>query len=285
MPSSVKWVEEVTTPHANMIQAGPLLLRCPHWQQGRATLTCSTFSSLSSVKTVPVIWLGFRATQFKSGILNLVWMGFLAFTPETEGVSDHWGSRWWDGWKEPYPGPTRTDKASWRPTDRRSWRTVKPEPLPLASLPLPLCPGQSTHLGPSLSQALLEHQWDLPEAAGAAEEPARPRLEAAVAAGVGAAGRLAAARGAEARGCLGGAGPEGAPGVGLPAGRGVQAVGAVAVGVEVAAVAAAVPLQEPTLLQVGVPRLKPGRGREEGGINFASPPCACVLGPPRPIRT
>ena len=77
------------------------------------------------------------------------------------------------------PGPTRTDKASRRPTDRRSWRTVKPEPLPLSSLPLPLCPGQSTHLGPSLSQALLEHQWDLPEAAGAAEEPARPRREAA----------------------------------------------------------------------------------------------------------
>lgn len=86
----------------SMIQEGPFLLRCPHWQQGRATLTCSTFSSLSSVKTVPVIWLGFRATQFKSGILNLVWMGFLAFTPETEGVSDHWDSRWWDGWKEPY---------------------------------------------------------------------------------------------------------------------------------------------------------------------------------------
>ena len=55
---------------------------------------------------------------------------------------------------------------------------MKPEPLPLSSLPLPLCPGQSTHLGPSLSQALLEHQWDLPEAAGAAEEPARPRREA-----------------------------------------------------------------------------------------------------------
>lgn len=44
-------------------------------------LTCSTFSSLSSVKTVPVIWLGFSATQLSSGIRNLVWMGFLAFTP------------------------------------------------------------------------------------------------------------------------------------------------------------------------------------------------------------
>ena len=86
MPSSVKWVEEVTTLHAQHDPGSPLLLQCPHWQQGRATLTCSTFSSLSSVKTVPVIWLGFRATQFKSGILNLVWMGFLAFTPETEGV-------------------------------------------------------------------------------------------------------------------------------------------------------------------------------------------------------
>ena len=158
---------------------------------------------------------------------------------------------------------------------------------------LPLCPEQSTHLGPSLSQALLEHQWDLPEAAGAAEEPARPRREAVGAAGAGAAGRLAAAAGAGARGCLGGAGPEGEPGVGLPAGRGDQAVGAVAVGVEGAgAGAGAVPLQEralllqePALLQVGVPRLEPWTEREEGGINFASPPCACALAPPRPIRT
>ena len=68
-------------------------------------------------------------------------------------------------------------------------------------------------------------------------------------------------------------------------------MGAVAVGVEVAG-AGAVPLQgpalllqEPALLQVGVPRLEPGTEREEGGINFTSPPCACALGPPRPIRT
>lgn len=56
----------------------------------------------------------------------------------------------------------------------------------------------------------------------------------------------------------------------------------VEVGVEVAV---AVPLQEPALLQMGVPRLEPGKGREEGGINFASPPCAGALGPSRSICT
>lgn len=43
-------------------------------------LTCSTFSSLSSVKTVPSIWLGFSATQLKMGMRNLVWIGFFTFT-------------------------------------------------------------------------------------------------------------------------------------------------------------------------------------------------------------
>lgn len=43
-------------------------------------LTCSTFSSLSSVKTVPSIWLGFSATQLKTGMRNLVWIGFFTFT-------------------------------------------------------------------------------------------------------------------------------------------------------------------------------------------------------------
>lgn len=54
-------------------QHDPRALWCP--------LTCNTFSSLSSVKTVPVIWLGFSATQLSNGIRNLVWMGFLVFTP------------------------------------------------------------------------------------------------------------------------------------------------------------------------------------------------------------
>ena len=43
-------------------------------------LTCSTFSSLSSLKTVPSIWLGFSATQLKTGMRNLVWIGFFTFT-------------------------------------------------------------------------------------------------------------------------------------------------------------------------------------------------------------
>lgn len=39
-------------------------------------------SSSSSLKTVPVIWFGFKACQFNNGILNLVWMVFLLLIPE-----------------------------------------------------------------------------------------------------------------------------------------------------------------------------------------------------------
>lgn len=48
----------------------------------RCLLTPRIPSSSISLKTVPVTWLGFRACQFNSGILNLVWMGFLFFIPE-----------------------------------------------------------------------------------------------------------------------------------------------------------------------------------------------------------
>lgn len=37
-------------------------------------------SSSISLKTVPLIWFGFRATQLKTGILNFVLIGFLIFT-------------------------------------------------------------------------------------------------------------------------------------------------------------------------------------------------------------
>ena len=42
--------------------------------------TWRIFSSSRSLNTVPLIWLGFRATQLKTGIRNLVWIGFLIFT-------------------------------------------------------------------------------------------------------------------------------------------------------------------------------------------------------------
>lgn len=45
-------------------------------------LTPRISSSSISLKTVPVTWLGFIGCQFNSGILYLVWMGFLFFTPE-----------------------------------------------------------------------------------------------------------------------------------------------------------------------------------------------------------
>lgn len=51
----------------------------------RRLLTPRISSSSISLKTVPVTWLGFRACQFNSGILNLVWMGFLFFIPEERG--------------------------------------------------------------------------------------------------------------------------------------------------------------------------------------------------------
>lgn len=37
-------------------------------------------SSSMSLKMVPLIWLGFRATQFSTGSLNFVWIGFFIFT-------------------------------------------------------------------------------------------------------------------------------------------------------------------------------------------------------------
>lgn len=37
-------------------------------------------SSSISLKTVPLIWFGFRATQLKTGILNFVLIGFFIFT-------------------------------------------------------------------------------------------------------------------------------------------------------------------------------------------------------------
>lgn len=37
-------------------------------------------SSSISLKTVPLIWFGFRATQLNTGILNFVLIGFLIFT-------------------------------------------------------------------------------------------------------------------------------------------------------------------------------------------------------------
>lgn len=59
--------------------AQPSTLR-PHPPRSPCVLTCSTFSSFSSVKTVPSIWLGFSATQLKTGMRNLVWIGFFTFT-------------------------------------------------------------------------------------------------------------------------------------------------------------------------------------------------------------
>ena len=47
-------------------------------------LTSNTCSSSSSLKTVPVNWLGFRACQFNSGMRNLVWMAFLLLPIERE---------------------------------------------------------------------------------------------------------------------------------------------------------------------------------------------------------
>lgn len=43
-------------------------------------LTSSILSSSISLNTVPLIWLGFSATQLNTGIRNLVLMGFLIFT-------------------------------------------------------------------------------------------------------------------------------------------------------------------------------------------------------------
>lgn len=43
-------------------------------------LTCRMDSSSMSLKMVPLIWLGFKATQFSTGNLNFVWIGFFIFT-------------------------------------------------------------------------------------------------------------------------------------------------------------------------------------------------------------
>lgn len=43
-------------------------------------LTCRMDSSSMSLKMVPLIWLGFKATQFNTGNLNFVWIGFFIFT-------------------------------------------------------------------------------------------------------------------------------------------------------------------------------------------------------------
>lgn len=48
--------------------------------QNRVCLTSSIFSSSISLNTVPLIWLGFSATQLNTGKRNLVLMGFLIFT-------------------------------------------------------------------------------------------------------------------------------------------------------------------------------------------------------------
>lgn len=68
----------------SMIQAGPPLLWCPHWQQGRTThLQHLLVIELSEDSACDLI--GFQGHPvYKRGILNLVWMGFLAIIPGTE---------------------------------------------------------------------------------------------------------------------------------------------------------------------------------------------------------
>lgn len=57
-----------------------------NWEK---TPTSRILSSSISLKTVPLIWFGFSATQLKTGIRNFVLMGFLILTAtrETRGVS------------------------------------------------------------------------------------------------------------------------------------------------------------------------------------------------------
>lgn len=63
---------------------------CQPWVMPLAVdVTCRMDSSSMSLKMVPFIWLGFRATQFSTGILNLVWIGFFIFT----AVRDMWAGR------------------------------------------------------------------------------------------------------------------------------------------------------------------------------------------------
>lgn len=73
-----RWTQGATSVRVQRGLAQPSSLRPdPRACHG---LTCSTFSSFSSVKTVPSIWLGFSATQLKTGMRNLVWIGFFTFT-------------------------------------------------------------------------------------------------------------------------------------------------------------------------------------------------------------
>lgn len=49
-------------------------------QAASSTHTSRILSSSISLKTVPLIWLGLRATQLNTGMRNLVLIGFLIFT-------------------------------------------------------------------------------------------------------------------------------------------------------------------------------------------------------------
>lgn len=55
--------------------------------------TSKIFSSSSSLKTVPLIWLGFSAVQLKTGSRNLVLMGFLMRMANLKGGSVRLGPR------------------------------------------------------------------------------------------------------------------------------------------------------------------------------------------------
>lgn len=48
------------------------------------SFTSSIRSSSISLKTVPLIWFGFRATQLKTGMRNFVLIGFLILTAERD---------------------------------------------------------------------------------------------------------------------------------------------------------------------------------------------------------
>lgn len=55
--------------------------------QAPGPATSRIFSSSSSLKTVPLIWLGFSAVQLKTGSRNLVLIGFLMRMADLEGGS------------------------------------------------------------------------------------------------------------------------------------------------------------------------------------------------------
>lgn len=60
----------------------PILICGQTWEQKAASTarTSRILSSSISLKTVPLIWLGLRATQLNTGMRNLVLIGFLIFT-------------------------------------------------------------------------------------------------------------------------------------------------------------------------------------------------------------